>query len=98
MAKGTLDSDALVTLFGKSALLTRDLSASQLEAVLALAARLQKLDGEGADLRMLPGQLAYAMFFDNSTRTKSAWAGATARLGMSPVIVDGSSTQIQAQQ
>ena len=34
------------------------------------------------------------MFFDNSTRTKSAWAGAAARLGMQPVIVDGSSTQI----
>ena len=34
------------------------------------------------------------MFFDNSTRTKSAWAGAAARLGMHPVIVDGSSTQV----
>ncbi|MDP6935284.1 MAG: knotted carbamoyltransferase YgeW, partial [Myxococcota bacterium] len=32
--------------------------------------------------------------FDNSTRTKSAWAGAASRLGMRPVIVDGSSTQV----
>ena len=38
--------------------------------------------------------MAYAMFFDNSTRTKSAWAGAATRLGMMPVIVDGSSTQV----
>jgi knotted carbamoyltransferase YgeW len=30
-----------------------------------------------------------------STRTKSAWAGAAARLGMQPVIVDGSTTQVQ---
>jgi knotted carbamoyltransferase YgeW len=35
------------------------------------------------------------MFFDNSTRTKSAWAGAASRLGMRPVIVDGSSTQVE---
>jgi knotted carbamoyltransferase YgeW len=34
------------------------------------------------------------VFFDQSTRTKSAWGGAAARLGMHPVIVDGSSTQV----
>ena len=43
---------------------------------------------------LLPNELAYALFFDNSTRTKSAWAGAAARLGMQPVIVDGTSTQV----
>ena len=36
----------------------------------------------------------YALFFDNSTRTKSSWAGAAVRLGIHPVIVDGSSTQV----
>src|SRR6185369_6488480 len=34
-------------------------------------------------------------FFDNSTRTKSSWAGAAARLGAHPMIVDGSSTQVE---
>ncbi len=34
------------------------------------------------------------MFFDQSTRTKSSWAGAAARLGGQAVIVDGSSTQV----
>ena len=48
----------------------------------------------GRPAALLADELAYAVFFDNSTRTKSAWAGAAARLGMVPVIVDGSSTQV----
>jgi ornithine carbamoyltransferase len=46
------------------------------------AARLEALDRSGADLARLRGELADALFFDNSTRTKSAWAGAGAILGM----------------
>jgi knotted carbamoyltransferase YgeW len=43
---------------------------------------------------LFQGELAYGLFFDQSTRTRSAWAGAAARLGMAPVIVDGQSTQV----
>ncbi len=75
-------------------LTTHDWSVDDLTTLLAVARRLEELDRAGTSLELLRGELAYAMFFDNSTRTKSAWAGAAARLGMHPVIVDGSSTQV----
>ena len=81
-------------LYGRSLLTTHDWSTDDLDALLATASRLEALDRAGIRVDVLRGQLAYAMFFDNSTRTKSAWAGAAARLGMHPVIVDGSSTQV----
>ncbi len=81
-------------LLGRSALLTTDLNDDELEAVLQLAERFARLDRAGVRTPLLECELAYAVFFDNSTRTKSAWAGAASRLGMRPVIVDGSSTQV----
>ena len=84
----------LTALRGRSLLTTHDWSTDDLETLLALAARFEQLDRERAQLNMFSDELAYALFFDNSTRTKSAWAGAAARLGMHPVIVDGSSTQV----
>ena len=84
----------LHALYGRSLLTTHDWSTDDLDALLAAASRLEALDRAGIRVDVLRGQLAYAMFFDNSTRTKSAWAGAAARLGMHPVIVDGSSTQV----
>jgi knotted carbamoyltransferase YgeW len=89
-----LDADSLAGLHGRSLLLTQDWSTLDLDTLVALAARLEALDRAGRGTALLPQQLAYALFFDNSTRTKSAWAGASARLGMQPVIVDGSSTQV----
>lgn len=89
-----LEPKTLATLHGRSLLLTQDWPTADLDALLALAARLEALDRSGRSTALLPAQLAYALFFDNSTRTKSAWAGAAARLGMQPVIVDGSSTQV----
>ena len=89
-----LDGSRLEALHGRSLLLTQDWSAADLDTLLALAARLEALDRGGQSTALLQDQLAYALFFDNSTRTKSAWAGAAARLGMQPVIVDGSSTQV----
>jgi knotted carbamoyltransferase YgeW len=88
------DADALTALYGRSLLLTQDWSTRDLDALLALASALEALDRKGTRSALLPDSLAYALFFDNSTRTKSAWAGAAARLGMQPVIVDGSSTQV----
>jgi knotted carbamoyltransferase YgeW len=89
-----LDASRLQALHGRSLLLTQDWSTPDLDTLLALAARLESLDRSGQRTALLYDQLAYALFFDNSTRTKSAWAGAAARLGMHPVIVDGSSTQV----
>jgi len=89
-----LDPSAVARLHGRSLLLTQDWSTTDLDALLAVAARLEALDRAGRPTALLPHELAYALFFDNSTRTKSAWAGAAARLGMQPVIVDGSSTQV----
>lgn len=89
-----LDPSRLEALRGRSLLTTHDWSTDDLETLLAVAARLESLDRSGVRVDVLPGELAYALFFDNSTRTKSAWAGAAARLGMHPVIVDGSSTQV----
>lgn len=89
-----LDDLALRPLLGRSLLLSDDWSTPELEVLLAVAERLEALDRAGRSTALLSDQLAYALFFDNSTRTKSAWAGAAARLGMAPVIVDGSSTQV----
>src|SRR5512143_3872588 len=89
-----LDRAALAGIFGKSLLVTDEWTTPGLEALLGVAARFAAADRAGKRLSLLPDQLAYAMFFDNSTRTKSAWAGAASRLGMQPVIVDGSSTQV----
>jgi len=88
------DHNRLAALHGKSALLTADLSDSELATVLELAEWFAAADYAGKRTPLLDHEVAYAVFFDNSTRTKSAWAGAASRLGMRPVIVDGSSTQV----
>lgn len=90
----TLSGTVTGALFGRSLLTTHEWSVSDLETLLAVAARFEQIDRAGGRAHLLPDELAYAIFFDNSTRTKSAWAGAAARLGMHPVIVDGSSTQV----
>lgn len=89
-----LDPSALAALHGRTLLTTQEWPLPDLAALLALAERFEALDRSGRLRPLLQGELAYALFFDNSTRTKSAWAGAAARLGMQPVIVDGSSTQV----
>ncbi|MDO8388907.1 MAG: knotted carbamoyltransferase YgeW [Actinomycetota bacterium] len=89
-----LDPARTQALLGRSLLATHDWPVADLDALLAVAAELERLDRAGVHTDLLPNELAYAMFFDNSTRTKSAWAGAASRLGMHPVIVDGSSTQV----
>lgn len=88
------DDRVLADLLGKSLLITREWNQPQIEALLQVAERMAALDCKGGAPALLPNELAYAVFFDNSTRTKSAWAGAAARLGMQPVIVDGGSTQV----
>lgn len=93
-AVGVLDQPALDRLRGQSLLTTQEWSTAHLSAVRDLARAFGALDRAGVDAPLCPAGLAWAVFFDQSTRTKSAWAGAAARLGMQPVIVDGSSTQV----
>ncbi len=81
-------------LLGRSLLSTSEWSVGELDALLAVATRFEQLDREGRVPSLLAGELAYGVFFDQSTRTRSAWAGAAARLGMAPVIVDGRATQV----
>ena len=84
----------LADLLGQSMLTTQEWSTTRLDAVRAVARAFADLDRRGVRTPLCPSELAWALFFDQSTRTKSAWAGAAARLGMQPVIVDGSSTQV----
>ena len=90
----TLDGHVLDALLGKSLLTTQEWSDDDLASVRALARALAHLDRQAIRTPLCPDELAWAVFFDQSTRTKSAWAGAASRLGMRPVIVDGSSTQV----
>jgi knotted carbamoyltransferase YgeW len=89
-----LDAAALDALHGRSMLQTQDWSTPDIETLCTLAETLQQLDRDGRVPPLFAQQLFWALFFDNSTRTKSAWAGAAARLGGQPVIVDGASTQV----
>lgn len=88
------ESGALDSLLGGQQTLAQEWSTAELAAVRGLARTLADFDRRGIDTAVCPDELAWAVFFDQSTRTKSAWAGAAARLGMQPVIVDGSSTQV----
>jgi knotted carbamoyltransferase YgeW len=90
-ARGRPDTDAVL---GRSLLTTQEWSTHDLDTIRAAARALAELDRRGVRTPLCENELAWAVFFDNSTRTKSAWAGAAARLGMQPVIVDGSSTQV----
>lgn len=89
-----LDGAALEALHGRSMLLTQDWTTAEIETLCELAEILQALDRHGRVPAFFPRQLFWALFFDQSTRTKSSWAGAAARLGGQAVIVDGSSTQV----
>ncbi len=89
-----LEAVDLGPLYGKSLLRTRDWGGDEIEALCRVAEAIEALDFAGVPTPLFPHQLFWALFFDSSTRTKSSWAGAAARLGAHPVIVDGSSTQV----
>ena len=93
-ALARLDAASLDALHGRSMLLTQDWTTPEIETLCTLAEAMQALDRDGLVPPLFAQQLFWALFFDNSTRTKSSWAGAAARLGGQPVIVDGSSTQV----
>ncbi len=84
----------LESLRGRSMLLTSEWTTDELDVVCRVAELFEQFDRRGIPIRLLEGELHYALFFDTSTRTKSSWAGAAARLGAHPMVVDGSSTQV----
>ena len=90
----SLASIGLDTLLGRSLSTTDAWASDELDAIRTLARALATLDRAGVSTAVCPDELAWALFFDQSTRTRSAWAGAAARLGMAPVIADGTSTQV----
>lgn len=94
LALQSLDAHRIGSLKGQSLLTTQEWSTEDLTSVRAVARTLADLDRRGIRTPLCPQELAWAVFFDQSTRTKSAWGGAATRLGMQPVIVDGSSTQV----
>jgi knotted carbamoyltransferase YgeW len=89
-----LDESVLSALRGRSLLLTTDWSDDELSTLRNVARAFEALDRAGIKTPLFPHECNYALFFDNSTRTKSSWAGAASRLGSHPVIVDGSSTHV----
>ena len=90
----SIDEEVLARLRGRSMLLTDEWTRDEIDAVCNVASALEMLDRRGVATRLLQNELHYALFFDNSTRTKSSWAGASVRLGGTPMVVDGSSTQV----
>ena len=90
----SLSTETLDSLFRRSMLLTSDWSVEELSTLCGLAELFESLDRAGTATPLFRNHLHAAVFFDASTRTKSSWAGASARLGASPLIVDGSSTQV----
>jgi knotted carbamoyltransferase YgeW len=90
----TAGDDVLADVRGRSMLLTQEWSPAGIDLTLNLAGLFAALDRTGTRAPLFPDELFYALFFDASTRTKSSWAGAAARLGGHPIVVDGGSTQV----
>jgi len=80
--------------YGKSVFETQEHSKEELDAILDLATIFQDFEEKGVKSNYLEDRLAFALFFDNSTRTKSSFAGAAARLGAKVVIEGGETTQV----
>jgi knotted carbamoyltransferase YgeW len=89
-----LDDSRLRDLYGRSMLLTEEWSLEDLDTLCTLAAVFEAVDRAGISTRLFPGELNLALFFDKSTRTKSSWAGAAARLGAHPMVMDAVTTQV----
>jgi len=89
-----LEASVLAGLQGRSLLLTADWSTREIETLCTLAETFESLDRAGIQVPLFQEQLFYSLFFDNSTRTKSSWAGAAARFGAHPFVADAASTQV----
>lgn len=81
-------------LYGRSMFETREWPTEDINTLLEVANLLENLDKRGKSIKLLDNKLMLALFFDKSTRTKTSWAGASVRIGGTPVIIDGSTTQV----
>jgi knotted carbamoyltransferase YgeW len=91
---GRLDEATLRGLYDKSMLLTREWSKAQLDALCGLAETFEALDRARVATPLFENQIFAALFLDASTRTRSSWTGAAARLGAGSAVFDGATTQI----
>jgi knotted carbamoyltransferase YgeW len=91
---GRLADAALRGLHERSMLLTREWSQPELEVLCALAETFEAMDRARVATPLFPNQVFAALFLDASTRTKSSWTGAAARLGAAAAVFDGATTQI----
>jgi knotted carbamoyltransferase YgeW len=91
---GELDDSRLHALYGRSMLLTQEWTREDIDTLCVLAEVFEAADRAGISTLLFPNELNLALFFDKSTRTKSSWAGAAARLGAHPLVMDAATTQV----
>ena len=82
------------TFKGKSFLKLLDFSPAEIEALLDLAAELKQKKKDGVPHRLCEGKNVALIFEKTSTRTRCAFEVAAADLGMHPVYLDPSGSQI----
>ena len=85
---------AIDTLKGKSFLKLLDLTPDEIEGLLDLAAKLKRRKKDGIPHRLCEGKSIALVFEKTSTRTRCAFEVAAADLGMHPVYLDPSGSQI----
>ncbi len=79
---------------GKDFLTLLDFSADEIAELLELSAKLKKLKKHGVPHRYCEGKNIALIFEKNSTRTRCSFEVAAADLGMHPVFLDPSSSQL----
>ena len=85
---------AIDTLKGKSFLKLLDLTPDEIEGLLDLAAKLKQRKKDGIPHRLCEGKNIALVFEKTSTRTRCAFEVAAADLGMHPVYLDPTGSQI----
>ena len=85
---------AVDTLKGKSFLKLLDLTPAEIEGLLDLAAKLKQRKKDGIPHRLCEGKSIALVFEKTSTRTRCAFEVAAADLGMHPVYLDPTGSQI----
>ncbi|MGE0712695.1 MAG: hypothetical protein AB7N76_09195 [Planctomycetota bacterium] len=82
-----LDTEALDGLFGRELRDPLTWTRTELETLLQVADQLEALDRRLVRIPMLPDELAVAVFCGPEPTARWSWAGAAARLGMTPLLL-----------
>jgi ornithine carbamoyltransferase len=83
-----------VKLFNREFLRTWDYSQKEVDAVLLVAKALELLYKKNVSCRVFEGSSAVSIFRDQSTRTRSSFASATALLGLQTLDMDETKSQV----